>query len=454
MKQLYDVLPVFFQNLAISVYGFKLRRERYGSEYRKIFKEIDLFLSPSDTALGSRISRFLMEVIDSVPAYGDVLSDSSERNAGKLSDTVSILNRFPITDKNQLRESPKSYVSNNRKGKVVLNHTSGSTGTPLEIVATSFSLQFNYAFFHRFLSEVGVSEFERSATFAGRMIVPKGQHSSVFWRKNYAMNTLLLSSYHISKKSAKEYLAALESWMPAYIDSYPSAIYELASFFKELDINPRINLKAIVTSSETLFKYQRQVIEEVFDCPVFDHYGCAEQAVVAFQLQSEKDAPYLVPAQYCLVEVLDDLGHPVSPGQEGRLICTNLFNSAMPLIRYDIGDRAVLKEYYTGTSYAQSLSSISGRADDVITTSEGVKVGRLDPVLKGLKGIKEAQIVQHSFELIEIRLVLFDVVTINEERLISLLKERVGDEFDVKISYMESLPRDKSGKFRSVISNI
>lgn len=454
MKNLYDVLPIFFQNLAISIYGFKLRRERHGSDYRRTLQDIDLGLSPRDRKLEISIIRFLIEAIESVPAYSDVLSESSLRDAGEINDVVSILKKFPITEKNQLRENQKSYVSSKLKTKVFINHTSGSTGTPLEIITNPFALQFNYAFFHRFLSEVGVSEFGRSATFAGRIIVPKRQRSSVFWRKNHAMNTLLLSSYHISRKNAKAYFAALESWRPVYIDSYPSAIYELASLFKELNLKPELKIKAIVTSSETLFDYQRQLIEEVFGCPVFDHYGCAEQAVVAFQVKSEKDSPYIVPAQYCLVEVLDDCGNAVSPGDEGKLICTNIFNSSMPLIRYDIGDRAILKEYYPGTPFAKSLVRISGRTDDVITTSEGVKVGRLDPMLKGLKGIKEAQIVQHSFKLIEIRLVLFDGESIDEERLIGLLKDRVGDNFNVNINYMKSIPRNNSGKFRSVISKV
>ena len=454
MKNIYDILPIFFQNLAISIYGYKLRRERHGAEYRRILQDIDLCLNPRDSELESSIIHFLIEAIHSVPAYGDVLSESSLRGEGEINDVVSTLKKFPITDKKTLRENQNFYVSNKLKAKVFINHTSGSTGTPLEITTNSLALQFNYAFFHRFLFEVGVSEFERSATFAGRIIVPKKQRSSVFWRKNHAMNTLLLSSYHISKKNAKAYFDALESWKPTYIDSYPSAIYELASLFKELDIKPRINLKAIVTSSETLFHYQRKLIEEVFDCPVFDHYGCAEQAVVAFQLKSEKNAPYFVPAQYCLVEVLDDSGNPVSPGDEGRLICTNLFNSSMPLIRYDIGDRAILKEYYPGTPFAKTLVRISGRVDDVITTSEGVKVGRLDPMLKGIKGIKEAQIVQHSFNFIEIRLVLFDGASIDEEKLIGLLRDRVGDSFSINIKYVKSIPRNKSGKFRSVISKV
>jgi phenylacetate-CoA ligase len=126
----------------------------------------------------------------------------------------------------------------------------------------------------------------------------------------------------------------------------------------------------------------------------------------------------------------------------------------MPLIRYDIGDRAVLKEYHAGTHFAKSLANINGRVDDVITTKEGVKVGRLDPLFKGLTGIKEAQIVQHSFEEIEIRLVPFKNVEIDEDELIRLLRERVGETFNVTISYYDLIPRSESGKFRSVVSKI
>ena len=90
----------------------------------------------------------------------------------------------------------------------------------------------------------------------------------------------------------------------------------------------------------------------------------------------------------------------------------------------------------------------------MISTKEGMRVGRLDPLFKGLKGIKEAQIVQHSFELIEIRLVPIGGVKIDEDRLIRLLRERVGETFNIKISYFDSIPRNVSGKFRSVVSKV
>lgn len=454
IKKVYDYLPIPAQNVALSIYGLLLKRLRHGASYKDILNNIDLTKTPKEKNLESNIIDFISEAMEYVPAYQALSHDYNSIVDSNNVELSSLISNFPIVSKDELRGDPYLYVPTREHGKIIKNHTSGSTGSPLEILTTKYALQFNYAFFHKFLAEIGVSEFERSATFAGRMIVPRHQRSPIFWRKNYGMNTLLLSSYHISKKSAKRYLDALEAWKPIYIDSYPSAIYELASFLRELNLKPALNLKAIVTSSETLFKYQREVIEETFECPIYDQYGCAEQAVVAFQIEGHQYSPYLVPAQYSLVEVLNDSGDPVSPGEEGRLICTNLFNKAMPLIRYDIGDLAVLKEYYPGTTFARSLASISGRVDDVIKTKDGVKVGRLDPVFKGLKGIKEAQIVQQSLELIEIRLVPIRGLDIDEQKLIELIKERVGEAFSIKITYYDSIPRNASGKFRSVISNV
>mgnify|MGYP001487426767 CR=1 FL=1 len=315
------------------------------------------------------------------------------------------------------------------------------------------SRQVNYAFFHKFLEAIGVSEFERSATFAGRIVVPPHQKKAPYWRINKAMNTLLLSSYHLSQDSCLDYINAIENWAPLYIDSYPSAIFELAQLLREVGHQPKVDLKAIITSSESLFDYQRELIEEVFGCPVYDYYGCAEQSVLAFQTP-ESNSDYLVPSQYCLVEVVDENCSPVAPGESGRIICTNIFNSAAPVIRYNIGDNAIVDEYYPGSRFAKRLKRIEGRADDVVVTPEGHKVGRLDPVFKGLSGIKETQIIQESLNKLVLKIVTVDGEPVNEKKLQNMLKDRIGSDMEVLITYVERIPRSGSGKFRSVISKI
>jgi len=46
-----------------------------------------------------------------------------------------------------------------------------------------------------------------------------------------------------------------------------------------------------------------------------------------------------VSADLVLVELVDDDGTPVPPGEEGRVVVTPFYGYATPLIRYDLGDR-------------------------------------------------------------------------------------------------------------------
>lgn len=451
MKKIYDVLPVFLQNLLVSLYGFKLKNERFSSRYKIEICKIDFELSPTDEEVKELIFTFLDMASRDVPFYNSISQDVDLLDS---TDLGILLGSFPIIKKSDIQADPKRFITNQSPRKVLVNHTSGSTGSPLDVFMSPAALQINYAFFHKFLDKIGLNEFDRSATFAGRLIVPKERDRPPFWRTNWAMKTLLLSSYHISESTFKDYFSALASWRPSYIDCYPSAIYELALLSKQFDFPPSIKLKAIVTSSETLFEHQRELIEDVFQCPVYDYYGCAEQAALAIQLPGNDSSGYRVPAQYCLIEVLDEDDRPVSPGNEGRLVCTNIFNSVMPLIRYDIGDSAILGAYYEGTRFAKSLSRINGRTDDVIKNNRGEKIGRLDPIFKGLTGIKESQIVQHSLGHLEVRIVKYENGQVDVEKLRDLIKERVGKEFVVDITYTNSIPRNSSGKFRAVVSKV
>lgn len=406
--------------------------------------------SPEDNR--NYIFDFLKSAMNDVPFYRSRIERhylDDFQNEG----LEEFLIQFPILEKSVIRDDPKSIISDKFYGDLISVSTSGSTGTPLKVQMDFDSRQINYAFFHKFLEAVGVSEFERSATFAGRVLVPSKQKKPPFWRFNKAMNTLLLSSYHIAEESFRGYIKALENWNPRYIDSYPSAVYELAVLLHNNNYKPTMNLKAIITSSETLFPYQREMIEEVFRCPVYDYYGCAEQSVLAFQTPSS-NGDYIVPSQYCLVEVLDEDYEPVRPGESGQVVCTNLFNAAAPIIRYAIGDHAVVGEYFSESRFVRRLSKVEGRVDDVIITPDGRRVGRLDPIFKGVDGISEAQIVQERLDFLKVNVVALNEQAVNETKLREMLRERLGNDIKIEFDYMQSIPRTKSGKFRSVLSKI
>jgi phenylacetate-CoA ligase len=453
---LYQRSPYTLQNLLISAYGLHLRSIRYGSAYLRALRTLE----EAERWEGDRVESHQAERLDNlvrhavahVPyyrsRYADLLRSSAKVSAQTLRD------HFPILDKRTVKENPRQFVSEApTSGGRTTVFTSGTTGTPLQVAAAKRAVAENFAFFSHFLRKCGLDPFDWSATFAGRLIVPNAQASPPFWRCNYATRTWLFSSYHIGAKTIPAYLTQLERVQPTYIDSYPSSVYAIARYVVDRGIRHSIRPEAIVTSSEVLTPRQREVTETAFHCPIYDQYGSAEMAAFAAQCAH---GSYHAHPLYGLVEVVDRNGRPCGPGETGDLVLTGLINEVMPLIRYRIGDQATLRsEPCACRSTFTTLESILGREDDYIVTPEGNYVGRLDPLFKGLQGLVEAQIVQESPQQVEVLVVPSgDFDSQAQAALIQSLRDRVGNRMSIDVRVVESIPRTKNGKFRSVMSKV
>lgn len=452
LLSIYHSLPPQLQDLALSMYGFLLRRLRYGKSFNQTLASLESAKMDPFQDQNERLRELVMGAQCQTVHYGALLREQS------LSVSEINLNNFtkifPVLKKTTVKNNLSAFHSSSlSKSSTTTLSTSGTTGTPLNVFATKSSVRRNYAFFNLFLQSIGVDEFQHSATFGGRLIVSKECNAPPYWRKNYAMKTLMCSSYHLSTETIPSYIKALEDWQPVFIDSYPSAIYEVALFINTNKVKHKIQLKAVVTSSETLRDHQREAIEKAFQCTVFDQYGCAEMAVMAYQ---QSDGRYFIPPQYSVVEVLDDDDKPVKPGESGHLVCTGLLNHAMPLIRYQIGDIVkTSREQMEGYPHVLFLDSIEGRNDDVVVTSSGSRVGRLGPIFKGVKGVSETQIIQKTLSLLQVRLIVSSGYTDATERQIrDALKNHVGAAMEIRFEYVDHLPREKNGKFKFVKSEL
>ena len=80
----------------------------------------------------------------------------------------------------------------------------------------------------------------------------------------------------------------------------------------------------------------------------------------------------------------------------------------MPLIRYKVGDLGSLSTSEQPCGCGRTLpilDCVEGRADDVLLTRDGRRVGRLDPVFKTRLPLREAQIIQESLSRVRVRFV-------------------------------------------------
>jgi phenylacetate-CoA ligase len=129
----------------------------------------------------------------------------------------------------------------------------------------------------------------------------------------------------------------------------------------------------------------------------------------------------------------------------------------MPLIRYSTGDRGAVESNLATCQCGRSLPiirAIDGRADDILLTMDGRRIGRLDPLFKGDLPIHEAQIIQEALDCVRVRYVpTSDFRPSHESMLTQRLRARMGG-VKVVMEPMSELPRGPNGKFRAVISNL
>ncbi|MAT42381.1 MAG: hypothetical protein CL609_08575 [Anaerolineaceae bacterium] len=442
--------------MAASLRGAYLRLWRYGWGSEKLVEEIldrDYWsIEQWQTWQENQLEKLLYLAAKHVPFYRDLWS--KKRRGGDRSNPA-YLDNWPILKKEDLRKFPKTFLIENYKYQYLNEeHTSGTSGTPLKLWRNHKTEQLWYAQFEaRVRRWHGLTRKDRWAIFGGQMVVPTTQNKPPFWVWNAGLNQLYLSAYHIQKENLKSYLEALAKYKVVYLLGYPSALAALAVLITEENyhVSP---IKLIITNAEMLLPKQRQLIQDAFQCRVINTYGMSEIAAAASECPF--GTMHLWPDTGITEIINKDSNVPVQIGESGRLICTGLINSIMPLIRYEVGDM-VIKEQAISCSCGRSLPNmgeIDGRLDDLLITKQGRFIGRLGPIFKVDLPVKEAQIIQENMDLIRVKLVPAEEYTIDtRQTLIGLVRERIGD-VEVEIEELERLPRNANGKFRTVISKV
>ncbi len=439
-----------------TAHGWHLDRWRYGRDLDEhVARTVEREQWPAarwNEWRDHSLARLLHHAATTVPWYRD---DWAARRRRGDRGSWEELERWPVLPKSTVRSSPRAFVSDRpRSPKLFEDHTSGTTGTPLSVWLDRPAVRAWYALFEaRVRRWNGVRRGDRWAVIGGQLVVPVDRADPPYWVWNASSRQLYLSAFHIRAAAAPAYVRALRKHRVRWLLGYPSAIASLARAAEEAGVLPP-PLEVVVTNAEPLLQRQKALIERVFRCPVRDTYGMAEAVAGASACGS--GVLHLWP-DAGVIEVLNRThGAPVPPGTTGRFVCTGLVNWAMPLVRYDIGDRGRVAEASACKCgrLLPTLAAVEGRDDDVVVTRDGRLIGRLDPVFKSDLPVVEAQIVQHDLDRFEIALVpAYGFDDYWAQVLRSRLRQRVGD-VAVEIRTVEAIPRGANGKFRAVISEL
>lgn len=454
-QKFYYHSPPFIKNIITSIYGLKQRKERHGRYYHKhlqlLFKSQWFSRTELEDFQFNRVKTFLIAARDH-SLYYNKLFDSVGFNPDKFG-SKDELSKLPLLSKQTIRENKASILpSNLNQYKAKWSHTSGTTGQALVFPISLECFQREYAFrtLHYSWGDIGTND--KVAVCAGHPVTYYDSKKPPFWTYDYFNNWLIMSSSHLSARNLPNYIHEIAKFEPALLKGYPSSIYLLA--LANNKVGKIVNPKAVYVASETLFDFQRKVIEESFGCKVYMWYGTGEMTGNIVECPMGK---YHLKLEHSYIEILDENDNPIQPGQEGRIVSTAFGNFAMPFIRYDIGDVAELSEDQScecGRG-GEIISKVVGRVEDYILTPDGRFVGRLDHLFKDSEHVINGQLLQNTVGEIIIRIVKTQEYSIgDEDKILKEARLRLGSEIDIRFEYVEDIPRSPNGKFRFVVSNI
>lgn len=452
--QIYSALPGWARSLAATAYGWRVRKWRYGPELERLVRETHQRESWTaeewEQWSRARLGRLLEHAATEVPWYREQWAE--RRRRGDTSSWHQIEN-WPVLEKDALRSNPKVFLTDGADPKsMYAESTSGTTGKPLQLWLSKEAVETWYAMAEaRWRRWYGVSNQDRWAILGGQLVAPVSQTKPPFWVWNAALHQLYLSSYHLSAANIPHYVEALHRHRVTYLLGYSSSMAALAEEALRQRL-PLPQLKVAISNAEPLLAHQREAIAEAFRCPVRETYGLSENVAAASECDSGR--MHIWPESGWL-EVLDGSGK-ISQSGSGELLATGLLNSAMPLIRYRVGDTVTLGSFAACSCGRRLpvLSAVEGRTDDLLYTADGRTIGRLDPVFKREMPLLETQIIQDEIDRLTVRFVRAPGYSPEvNDTIASEIRKRMGP---VRIVFeeVERIPRGANGKFRAVISKL
>lgn len=457
-SQLYNIAPLPLQNAMISAYGYYWKKRRFGGIFKKEYQEYKQRETYSREEWHSYANNKLREIIqhayDNVPFYRERWQQLGINKGFIETISTDTIHALPLLEKNDLRKYCKgSLLSGNKERNGSFFASSGTTGTPVSILfSEAMHQRWSAAFESRIRNWAGLSREDSRGMIGGRRIISTAIAKPPFYRYNVFEKQVYFSAYHLSLKNIASYWEGLSKYKPAYITGYAVSNYLMALFLKEsgLKIDP---LKAVITSSEKLAIEMRSLLQEVYQCKVYDSYSGVEACGLISEC--EEGSLHISP-DVGLIEVLNEKGEQAKEGEWGELVCTGFLNYDQPLIRYRIGDHALVgKSECKCGRHMPVIKEISGRDEDVITTLDGRKMVRFHGIFINLPTVLQGQVVQENIRDFIVNVVSLEALKSEEQTLIiQRMKSQLGNDATIHIQQVDEILPGSNGKFKAVVSKI
>lgn len=443
------VKTIMFKNWILN-FLLNIRDTNYQMEYleiKNLIKEKKLIEFQEKS-----LRKLLLHAYKNVPYYAHIFDEVGIVRDSEVCD-LSKFNKIPILTKDKIKKNFQSLISKDYdKRKWFYYSSGGTTGEPFKFIQDTTYTKWSVATSRYYRDIIGISNKNL------RNVYLWGSDREIFESRrdikerlqNWLTNTKNLNAFNMNEENMEKYIKTINSSKPEFIIGYASSLYDLCQYV-EREKCRLFTPKIIISTAEKLRDDMRQKIEEMFGTKVFDFYGSREAASIAGECKHNSMHIF---SFNNLIEIVDKNDQLVKKNGEGRIIITNLHNYSMPLIRYDIGDIAVLgdKACKCGNPLP-TLKKFSGRTlehfvrdDESIIPAEFFMYLFITYYKK--EKIKKYQVIQEDYKKIKILIVQSDVIGEQEIKdFEDKIKVAMGKDTEIVWKFVDDIPKTPSGKY-------
>lgn len=433
--------------------SFTLRRTVFwlldgikGSKVRQHLKAIEKINKDHGSDFAVRVrERCLQEILNhckrTVPYYRD------------LDNKRTMLSDFPVTNKSLIRENFEWFRSEAYPDKKTHRvTTSGSTGTPFTLLQDAAKKRRHIADALYFGETVGHKLGNR--VYYMKIWNRQNSKSKLF---QHMQNIVPIDVFQLTDERISALLETIKNdRSPKSVIGYSSALDAIVTYLKRNSVDvSNTHVISIIAMSETLAKPTKNALKEYFGCPVVSRYANLENGIFAQQTETFLNDFLMNLASY-EIEILDmERDIPVKEGEIGRIVITDLFNRAMPMIRYNTGDIGIAGKTTDNGALQFVFKKIEGRKLDAIYNTQGELISSYIFAIHMWKyqELAQYQFIQQADREYEFKLnspKKFE----REKELLEEFRGYLGKDADIKITYVKEIPLLSSGKRRKVVNKL
>lgn len=372
--------------------GERLRETAYwcldavrGGNVKKHYNEIKKCYEQgiTDKEVEEKMEKLFSHTVNTCTYY----SDLKGKEALNLSD-------FPIMNKMEYLAHYDEVLSSeykDKKGNITMT-TSGSTGTPFSVIQNRDKANRNTAVSIAW-NEIGGFRLGDKRAFL-RVWANTNKKSTI---SKMMENLITLNAESLNDEKLEAVCSLMEQKKVKSLTGYSASLVELSDYIERTkrDLS-KIHLNSVFTISEALDEQEKQLLEQQFGCPVNSFYSSQENGNMSMR---QKDKGYQLDASTWFIEILKfDSDEPAGEGELGRIVVTDLYNYAFPMIRYENGDAGKLvRERIPGTDrYKIYLSEVYGRRMDMVYDLQGNAISphNISINMRGIENLVQWKFIQ------------------------------------------------------------